>query len=423
MRRLGPIFIAIVLIGCSQRQAPPAVTPASHAERIERRLIAPDYAKPIPADHATLQDRLAYWHVPGVSIAVINNGKVEWARGYGIADLQTGRQVDEHTLFHGASLSKMVNAVTVLCFVQQGRLDLDKPVNEQLKSWQLPASEFTRTTPITLRRLLSHTAGMSMQYFGLGFSATQPAVPLLDVLNGKPPATQPVKVEEQPGKRFHYSGGAIAISQLMLEEASGGEPYPRIVQKTVFGPLGMTESTFEQKLPAEIEARTAPGFKAGKRVNGPERTYPAMSGAGLWTTPQDFCKLIIEIQRAATNQRANILSPGAAEVMLTPYVENQKNASGLKSTVGIGCFLAGSAKARNGTFYHAGSHAGYACYAIGRIDAGQGVVVMTNGDDAFDLIAEIVQTVGAEYRWPDYHFVPPPRAAKAATTTSPAQGK
>src|SRR4051812_10455718 len=123
MRRLSLIFATMVLLGCSQRQTVPAVTTASHVERIEQRLVAPDYATPIPAGQATLADRLAYWHVPGVSIAVINDGKVEWARGYGIADLETGRRVDEHTLFHGASLSKMVNAVTVLALVQQGRLD------------------------------------------------------------------------------------------------------------------------------------------------------------------------------------------------------------------------------------------------------------------------------------------------------------
>src|SRR5207249_3958206 len=135
----------------------------------------------------------------------------------------------------------------------------------------------------------------------------------------------------------------------------------------------------------------------------------------------DYCKLIMEIQHAATGQPARILSPGAARVMLTPYIENAKNASNRRTTVGLGLFLAGDAKHHNGIFYHAGSHAGYACYAVGRIEAGQGVVVMTNGDDAFDLIGEIVQTVGQEYGWPDYHFIPPPRAAKPKTTTAPAK--
>jgi CubicO group peptidase (beta-lactamase class C family) len=417
MRRFA-LAITFLLIGCSHASTPRS--PADRIARIEQHLVAPDYAKPVPKDHASIPERMAYWHVPAVSVAVINDGRVEWAKAYGIADLGTGRAADAHTLFHAASLSKPVNAITVLKFVQDGKLDLDRPVNDQLKSWKLPESEFTRKTIISLRRLLSHTAGMSVATLGRGFSTTRPTT-LVDFLNGRPPATQPVKVEEQPGKRFHYSGGAVAISQLMLEEAAA-EPYPRIVKETVFDPLAMTESTFEEKLLPDWLARTAPGYdKTGKRVNGPERVYPAMSAAGLWSTPTDYCQIILEIQRAAAAKGgAKILSPGAVEVMLTPYIQNAKNASNRTSTVGLGLFLAGDSKHHSGTFFHAGSHAGYACYAVGRLEAGQGIVVMTNGEDAFDLIGEICQTIADEYGWPDYHFIPPPRSKAPTTTTTTA---
>lgn len=407
MRRFAPLLFLVISLSCAQE---PTDLRAKHMAAIEGHLLAPDYAKSVPTEHASIADRLAFWHVPGVSVAVINNGKVEWAKGYGVADLATGKPVDPHTLFHGASLSKPINAISVMTFVQDGKLDLDKDINEQLTGWKLPSSEFTQTLKITLRRLLSHTAGMSMAYFGLGFPADGPETPLIDVLNGKPPATQPVRVEELPGKRFHYSGGAVAISQLMQEEVSK-QPYPTIIKQRVLDPLGMTESTQEQRLTAEQLQHVAPGFKAGKRVNGPERVYPAMSGAGLWTTPEDFCKVVVEIQRAAAGEKTRVLSLGAAKAMLTPYIANSKNASSQNSTVGMGLFLAGQSHGR--TFFHAGSHAGYACYMIGRLEGGQGVVVMTNGDDAFDLIGEIVQTVGREYGWPDYHFVPPPRAKPA----------
>jgi CubicO group peptidase (beta-lactamase class C family) len=417
MRRCSALVIALLLIGCSHASG--SRTAADRVARIENHLVAPDYARPVPKDHASIRERMVYWHVPAVSIAVINNGHVEWARAYGIADLETGRPADVRTLFHGASLSKPVNAITVLKFVQDGKLSLDRPVNEQLRTWKLPENDFTRATAITLRRLLSHTAGMSVATIGRGNSTTQPST-LVDFLNGRPPATQPVKVEEQPGRRFHYSGGAVAISQLMLQEAAN-EPYPRIVTETVFDPLGMTESTFEQKLAADWLARAAPGYdKKGKRVNGPERVYPAMSAAGLWSTPTDYCQVILEIQHAAAEQGAKILSPGAVRVMLTPYIANAKNASSRPSTVGLGVFLAGDQGHHSGTFFHAGSHAGYACYAVGRIEAGQGIVVMTNGEDAFDLIAEICQTIADEYGWPDYHFIPPPRPKPATTTTSTA---
>jgi CubicO group peptidase (beta-lactamase class C family) len=412
MRRLLLIFFTLV-VGCAPQSQQSNLTAEQHRARIERHLVAPDYAKRVPKGHDSLADRLAYWHVPGVSVAVINDGKVDWAAAYGTADLESGKRVDERTLFHGASLSKPVNAIAVLKFAQEGKVDLDRDVNEQLKSWKVPPSELARGTPITLRRLLSHTAGMSVRFFGIGFPASQPAPTLLDVLNGKPPATQPVKIVDPPGKQYYYSGGAVAISQLMLEEAAK-EPYPKIVKQQVFEPLSMTESTFELKLTPEQTARAAPGFKEGKRVNGPDRIYPAMSAAGLWTTARDYCQVVMEIQQAADG-KGKILSPQAALAMLTPYIANAKSASPRKSTVGMGVFLAGRGKGR--TFYHAGSHAGYACYMIGRLEAGQGVVVLTNGDDAFDLIAEIVQTVGKEYSWPEYQFVPPPRAKP---TTKPA---
>src|SRR6266550_3534516 len=122
MRRLLPILFTLT-IGCAQ-SAPRHLSSDQHRARIEQHLIAPDYAPHIPKNHDSLNDRLAHWHVPGVSIAVINNGKVDWSHGYGTADLQTGKPVDEQTLFHGASLSKTINAIAVLKFAQDGKIDL-----------------------------------------------------------------------------------------------------------------------------------------------------------------------------------------------------------------------------------------------------------------------------------------------------------
>lgn len=411
-RRVLPLLIAFAsLIGC-QSHAPQAMR-----ARIEQHLHAPDYLPKVPSEHASIEDRLAHYRVPGVSVAVIDHGQVVWAMGYGTADVQTRAPVDEHTLFHGASLSKTVNAITVMTLVQDGKLDLDKPINEQLKEWKLSENQYTRQTPITLRRLLSHTAGMGLKYMGLGTAADAPKpTTLVDLLNGAPPATQPVQVVEPPGKRFVYSGGAIAIAQLMLQEAAGSDNYPQVVKQRVFDPLGMTETTFEQTLSDTQLAHVAPGYKGGKRVNGPERVYAAMSAAGIWTTPEDYAKVVLEIQHAIQGKGEKVLSSGAVLAMCTPYITNLPNASGRKSTVGAGVFLAGEGPSR--VFFHVGSHAGYSAYFVGRFEAGQGVVVMTNGDDAFDLIGEIVQTVADAYGWPDYHFIPPPKAP-AATTSAP----
>jgi CubicO group peptidase (beta-lactamase class C family) len=404
MRKILPLLVLLFITACG---------PVDHVARIEKHLVAPSFAAPVPADHASLAERMAYYHVPGVSIAVIHDGHVAWAKGYGTADLSTHQPVDEHTLFHGASLSKTVNAITVMKFVQDGKLKLDEDVNKQLTAWKLPDSPLTNGKTITLRRLLSHTAGMGVRFLGVGYPEDGPMPSLVDFLNGKPPATQPVKVVEEPGKRFYYSGGAIAISQLMIEEAAH-QPYPQIAKRTVFDPLGMSESTFELKLRPEWRQRAAPGYKDGKRVNGPDRVYPAMSAAGLWTTPRDFAQVVIEIHTAAHNPSGKILTFESALEMVAPYVENAKSPNPRGSKVGLGLFMAGKGEAAN--FFHAGSHAGYSCYAVGLLNKNDGVVVMTNGDNAFDLISEIVQTVAKEYGWHGYEVVPPP---KPTPTTAP----
>jgi len=197
------------------------------------------------------------------------------------------------------------------------------------------ASEQTRGKPTILRQLLSHTAGMGVRYLGTGFPESGPVPTLVDFLNGKPPATQPVKVVDEPGRQFYYSGGAIAISQLMLEEAAH-EPYPAVVDQTVFKPLGMTESTFELQLRNEWRSHAAPGYKEGKRVNGADRVYPAMAAAGLWTTAGDFTKLVIEIQRAANGRGPKVLGSEVKE-MLRPYIANAKSANPRPASVASAC--------------------------------------------------------------------------------------
>ena len=423
MRRVFGLIILFFLAGCNSTKTPQQIH-GHHIDRIENHLIAPDYAKAVPVEHASIADRLAYWKVPGVSIAIIENGNVVYSKGFGVANVETGAKVDEHTLFHGASLSKPVNATAAMKLVQEHRLELDTDINTQLTAWKLEKNKFTEARPITLRRLLSHTAGMSMPFMGKGWPTTKPIPTIVDILSGRPPATQPatrpVHVEEIPGRRFHYSGGAVTISQLMIEEATG-KPYSTYITKNIFEPLGMSETTFDQTLSDEKLKHAAPGYKAGARVNGPENVYPAMAAAGIWTTAFEYCNLVIELRNAAMGKPAKILSQGAAETMMVPYVANEKNASGLAATVGMGLFLYGQANQPSHIFYHAGSHAGYSCYMVGQLETGHGAVVMTNGEDAFDLIAEIIQTIGTEYGWPDYHFIPPPRAKDKLTTRPTSQ--
>ena len=391
-------------------------------------------------------DRMAFYKVPALSIAVIDQGELVWAKGYGTLEPGGGPAVDTETLFHGASLSKVVNAITVLRLVEDGKLGLDEDVNNKLTSWKVPEGKFNRSRPSTLRNILSHTAGFNLPIFGVGYPAIGPTPTLLQILEGKRPATNPaiavvysegpdtaapvlraVKAGNQltgpkinpvhrPGSgSFHYSGGGIAVTQQLLVDVTQ-IPYEKLVKNKVFDPLEMEDTTFEQILPAHWAERAASGYSVkGKRVNGPDRVYPAMAGAGIWTNPSDMARVVVEIQEAANGRDSAILTPWAARQMLTGHVDYP--GSVIPTQVGLGLFVNGKDEAA--TFFHAGSHAGYRTYLVGTVKTGKGVVVMTNSDNGFDLIGEVVAAVAREYGWTDYHFVPPPPAPTTLPATAP----
>lgn len=408
-----PLLLALscalwLVAGC-QQSTPPV---EGRIARVESSLVP---RKPNAPKHA-LSERMAFYKVAGLSIAVVNEGKVEWAKGYGTMEPGGGRAVDTRTLFHGCSLSKVVNAITILKLVGDGTLDLGEDVNAKLTSWKIPQEKLNAGHKTTLYEILSHTAGFNLAIFGRGYDIAQPRPTLLDTLDGKTPATNPaIRIIYPPGARYHYSGGGIAVTQQLLLDVTH-EQYEQLVQETVFDPLGMTNSTFDQPLPKEWEARASSGFTGVKRVNGPDRYYPAMSGAGIWSTPSDMAKVILEIQRTVAGNPGKVLRPAETRLMLTGranYVGSR-----VPAEVGLGTMLSGDGD--GATFFHAGSHAGYNCYLIGSVRTGKGVVIMTNSDKAFALIGEVITAVAKEYGWKDYEYIPPPPAPATQPATVPA---
>src|SRR6185369_11936721 len=243
----------------------------------------------------TIQERMKHYRVPGVSIAVINDYKVEWARSYGVKDVETNEPVTTETRFQAASISKPVTAMIALKKVAEGKLALDENINNKLTSWKLPDNEFTAKRKVTLANLLSHTGGLTVHGFpGYEVGKRLPTVP--EILNGKEPANTPaVRVDMEPGTKFRYSGGGTTITQLTLMDIEK-KPYPQIAQETVLGPLGMTHSTYSQPLPDDIRKQAASGHRQdGKPVEGKIHVYPEMAPAGLWTTPTDLATFAIEV--------------------------------------------------------------------------------------------------------------------------------
>jgi len=342
------------------------------------------------SSRSALADRMKALNVPGVSIAVINDGKIEWTRGFGVTKLG-GASVTPDTLFQAASISKPIAAASALRLVEEGKLSLDADVNATLKTWKLPPSAFTATTPVTLRALLSHTAGTTVHGFP-GYAAGTPLPTVPQILNGAAPAnTKPVVVDQAVGAKFRYSGGGYTIAQQLMTDATG-QSFPALVREKVLVPAGMTRSTEDQPLDAARLATVAwPYDSKGQEIPGGPHTYPEMAAAGLWTTPTDLARFAIDLREAASGKAGHVLTPQSASLMLTPV----KDGYGL----GVGTRSAGN----DTSFGHGGSNEGYKAVMTLYRGSGDGVVVMTNGDQGGQLGEEIVRAVAAEYGWPDPH--------------------
>lgn len=356
--------------------------------RVENGLI-PTVAPGNVAQPMRIGERMAYLKVPGISIAVINGGVIEWARGYGMADVANGKLVDEHTRFQAASITKSVTAMAALSLVQEGKLTLDEDVNPRLAAWKLPENEFTTQHKVTLRGLLSHTAGISGHGFS-GYAVGAPLPSLLEVLDGKPPAnSEPVRVEALPGSAWKYSGGGYEIVQLLLTETSR-ETFNMFMQHTVLDKIGMHESSFT--LPSAWESITTNAYLAdGSLVPGKWHLYPETAAAALWTTPSDLARFAIEIQNSAAGKSNKVLSQKMANEMLAPGIE----------AFGLGLFLGEKTDTR-ANFYHSGGNEGFRTMMFAYNSTGQGAVVMSNSDNGAALNEEVLRSIAREYGWTNY---------------------
>jgi CubicO group peptidase (beta-lactamase class C family) len=265
----------------------------------------------------TLADRMKEVNVPGVSIAVIHVGKIEWARGFGVSSVG-GSPVTAETMFQAGSISKPLAAMAALRLAQQGKLSLDVDVNTLLTSWKLPSDPVAAGKPVTLRELLTHTAGITVHGFP-GYASTAPVPTLVQVLNGEKPANTPaIRSEAAPGAKWNYSGGGYTIMQQTLIDVTK-EPFPKLLHDTVLAPIGMTHSAYEQPLPKEFQPFAATPYHGdGKPVEGGAHTYPEMAAAGLWTTPTDLARYAIEVENSREGKANHVLSAEMTRQMLVP---------------------------------------------------------------------------------------------------------
>ena len=345
----------------------------------------------------SIEDRMEHYGIPGVSIAVINNGKIEWAKGYGVMDKESKSPVTEQTLFQASLLSMPVTAYGALSLVEQNKVSLNENINSYLKSWKLPDNEFTKEKKATIKNLLNHSAGINLHAIP-GYSTDSPAPTLVEILNGTPPVkNNPILVNKEPDEGKYISDGGYAIIQQMMIDVEG-KKFPEVMNELVLQPLEMNNSTFNQSLSTEQLTMAATGYlQDGSMVKGKRHTYPVMASNGLWSNAADIAKFIINIQQTVKGSSNKGLSKDMTELMLTPYGKSGYYGPQFKYGLGFGIMN----KKDEIYFNHWGWNRGFFGLMMAHKDKGYGVVVLANSTyPAFN--AEVIRSVALAYQWDNY---------------------
>lgn len=384
MRLLLLLFIAInTLPGYSQQG-----DLQDRIKAVENNL-APDLVFGDTVPKLNLQKQMEIYGVNGLSIAVIKDYKLDWAKAYGWADREEKRTATIDTRFQAASISKSINSLALLKLVEQKKIDLYTDINAYLKSWKFPYDSLLKNKKITLANLLSHTAGTSVHGFR-GYTMAEERPKVIQILDGiKPANSNPVRSMFEPGLKFQYSGGGTTISQLLLTDITG-KRYEDYLQQEVLKPLGMSNSFFIQP-PVAGTPELATAYINGKPINGKYHVYPEQAAAGLWTTPSDLSKYIIETQLAYKNKSAKVLNYASTQKRLTPYID---------SNVALGVFIIKKGDERY--FNHNGGNEGFLCTSYGSLEGGNGVVIMINSDK-YSIVPEVLNSVARVYGWKDFY--------------------
>jgi len=320
-----------------------------------------------------LPDLLKKYGVPGIIIAVIDGDKV-WEKRYGYADKAAKKQITNDTVFQVGSISKTVTAWGAMKLVDEGKIELDAPIEKYLKRWHLPKSQYS-SEGVTLRRILSHTAGLSFQVYS-GVVPSKKLVTIEESLSGNTSGKGDAKIIYEPGSRFQYSGGGYTLLQLMIEEVSG-MPFEKYMEQEILKPLGMNNSAFEWK--EELRPKMSKAYGVlGQTL--PNYIFTEKAAAGLYTTAADLAKFGMAAMNMSDGKLAGngILRPETV-TLITKSVPNAKSGLGYQiidlpnGEIAVG---------------HKGANRGWRAQFIEIPDKRQGLVILTNSDMGDNVSAE-----------------------------------
>jgi len=297
--------MAVAWKAAAQGPAPTPIFPSAPASSAPATAEPPGIHDLTKADleaflDALLPAQLQSRDIAGAVVAVVKDGQVVLAKGYGYADFATKKPVSaDQTLFRPGSISKVFTATAVLQLVEQGKLDLDRDVNDYL-DFAIPK---TFAEPVTLRRLLTHTAGFEEALKNLFVPSAREMRPLREYLI----AGMPERIF-RPGTVPSYSNYGLALAGYIVERTSG-EPFEKYIAAHILAPLRMEHSSFAQPLPAALEPFMSQGYNAATQGAKNFEFIPAAPAGALSTTAADMTRFMFAFLADGTLEGATILKP------------------------------------------------------------------------------------------------------------------
>jgi len=337
-----------------------------------------------------IEERIRKYKTPGLSITVIKDFEVDWTKSYGFCNNNNKNEVTNETLFQAGSISKFINALAIMKLNEQNNIKLDTDINSLLTSWKFPYKN--NTSNITLRQLLSHTAGLSMSGFS-GYKKADNLPTIIEILEGKSPANSEKVVSVIPtNKEFKYSGGGTTISQLILKD-NINVTYENFIDKYIFNPIQVKNSFYSIQKDKYKENMASGHTRKGKPLKNAYNFYPESAAAGLWTTTNDLANILIDFQLSLEDKNGNLLSNQSALEMIKPTVDN--------SNSGLGIFV----EKQNEKIYlqHSAATKGFRGKFFISAEDGNGVVILTNGTSV-EIIEEIIRSVAKTYNWSGFEI-------------------
>lgn len=336
-------------------------------------------------------DRMKFYKIPSVSIAVIENGKIEWSKAYGYTNIRRKKLANTNTLYQVASISKSVNGFAIMKLLESKKLSFDTDIRDYLKTWKFPDNELSKGNVITIKNLLSHTAGLSTRGY-IGYSTLEKLPTINQILNGEKPANnEPVVPIFKPNTQYQYSGGGYTIIRKILDDNISGD-YDKLMKNLVLNPLKMTNSTFSQPLEKKYKNYALAYDQNEKPLKGDFYVYPDKTAGGLWSTATDIAKFIIAVQNSLQANNS-ILEKKYADEMLTSVLNNY--------ALGFGIDTRGGEK----YFWHEGESYGYRSIYYGSFTTGKGVVILTNSfpENGRPFVIEVLNSIATTYDWQNFY--------------------